>query len=87
MFFVRQMRNISRRPVETCWTLRLFAVNCTLWSGRNSARSSLALAGLGDQTDTEFYNCDDVTIPRVQDPSSLSPLQHAALHDGCMTAA
>ena len=86
MFFVRQMRNISRRPVETCWALSLFAVNCTLWSGRNSAqnaRSSLAQAGLGDQTDTEFYNCDDVTIPRVQDPSSLA---HCSMQH-CMTAA
>ena len=85
MFFVGQMRNISGRTVETCWALRLFAVNCTLWSGRNScsAQSSLAQAGLGDQNSTEFYNCDDVTIPRVQDPSSLA---HCSMQH-CMTAA
>ena len=48
-----------------------------------TVQSSLAQAGLGDQNDTEFYNCDDVTIPRVQDPSSLA---HCSMQH-CMTAA
>ena len=87
MFFVRQMRSISRRPVETFghWGFLPWIVHYGL------GRIVLRMLGhlwprLGLVTKMTLSSTTVMTS-QYPGPEQSGPLQHAALHDGCMTAA